>query len=731
MKLIQPFGTDAYEDPTKADPALNPNSPHIHVIANGDHVGHRDMLPMDTEEINPEDITHEAFGANGDQLYVYSDASVIDGGRKGTGAWHMKGDKIQRQTRIYPADRPLSSTRAELLTALKCLLTLRDKYTGKIRLALDNLSVVRKFNMINTDYPASYWGKDPDLWTSAHRLLCLEKDCKDIELVWVRGHADKIGKPLTDDQKENIKADKATNEAYALPEADGISGTHPSIAHFGSQEITIEIMGKPVTGPLNISIMDHICMELYQQYQDGKGHYNWSKGIDYGLRRRALRIAPFKSKPARMTDYRVTQHYNLFHGRHATLHVKARRLGLTSGQNCPWCHETDTTAHTITRCRKKEVAEARRQFLKEMQYTIMTAKNITLDTRKALSALYSCQQDGSMTTLSHTTDLEVTKVVNCIIKETAKTQEPLRPFYRSLWEMEATDRALAWFRRDWIYELTKIKGNTVDGAEALGANLIRTASKAHKIWTTRCRELHLHSSNDPVDYIEAAAQYDSELKRTKKVKMAISRHQFLDMNRHQRIALLQAWTQFPSAADSDIRAWITSGSLGKRMPFRRIILAPSVHKSGTTHRSSGLIKIHPQYRQSRIPSFFPYIQQGIISVESTLPTPSQHQEPQNSDMESIFIAEPRTSFIEVSGRSKRQKIQRETTVRRRLRNDVEYHSAINHNGIVYLDIAQEIILRKKRSKPGLSDTDKSVGELDPPKPPNLRVVRFRVHLRDT
>ena len=83
------------------------------------------------------------------------------------------------------------------------------------------------------------------------------------------------------------------------------------------------------------------------------------------------------------------------------------------------------------------------------------------------------------------------------------------------------------------------------------------------------------------------------------------------------------------------------------------------------------------------------------------------------------------------GGQKDKKIQRETTVRRRLRNDVEYHRAINHNGIVYLDIAQEIILRKKRSKPGLSDTDKSVGELDPPKPPNLRVVRFRVHLRDT
>jgi hypothetical protein len=432
-----------------------------------------------------------------------------------------------------------------------------------------------------------------------------------------------------------------------------------------------------------------------------------------------------------MTDYRATQHYNLFHGRHATLQVKARRLGLTSGQNCPWCHEADTTVHTITRCRKKEVAEVRRQFLKEMQYTIMSAKNITLATRKALSALYSCQQDGSMTTLSHTTDLEVTKVVDRIIKETGKTQEPLRPFYRSLWEMEAMDRALAWFRRDWIYELTKIRGNTVDGAEALGESLIRTASMAHKIWTTRCHVLHLHSSNDPVDCIEAAAQYDNELKRTKKVTMAISRHQFLVMNRQQRIALLQAWTQFPSAADSDIRAWITSGSLGKRTPFRRIILASSMHKSGTTLRSSGLINIPPQYRQSLIPSFFPHIQQGIIPVESTLPTPPQHQEPQNIDTESTSCTEPRTSFTVVSGRSKRQKIHRETTVRRRLRNDVEYHSAINHNGIIYLDIAQEIILRKKRSKPGLSDTDKSVGELDPPNPPNLRVVRFRVHLRDT
>ena len=50
--------------------------------------------------------------------------------------------------------------------------------------------------------------------------------------------------------------------------------------------------------------------------------------------------------------------------------------------------------------------------------------------------------------------------------------------------------------------------------------------------------------------------------------------------------------------------------------------------------------------------------------------------------------EPKTSLIMASGRSKRQKIQRETIERRRLRNDVEYHSAINHNGIIYLDIDQ-------------------------------------------
>ncbi len=58
------------------------------------------------------------------------------------------------------------------------------------------------------------------------------------------------------------------------------------------------------------------------------------------------------------------------------------------------------------------------------------------------------------------------------------------------------------------------------------------------------------------------------------------------------------------------------------------------------------------------------------------------------------------------GGQKDKKIHRKTAVRIRLRNDVEYHSAVNHNGIIYLDIAQEIILRKKRSKPGLSDTDK-------------------------
>jgi hypothetical protein len=41
---------------------------------------------------------------------------------------------------------------------------------------------------------------------------------------------------------------------------------------------------------------------------------------------------------------------------------------------------------------------------------------------------------------------------------------------------------------------------------------------------------------------------------------------------------------------------------------------------------------------------------------------------------------------------------------------------------------EAVDLNERQRKPGLSDTDKSVGELDPP---NLRVVRFSVHLRDT
>ena len=96
------------------------------------------------------------------------------------------------------------------------------------------------------------------------------------------------------------------------------------------------------------------------------------------------------------------------------------------------------------------------------------------------------------------------------------------------------DRLLAWIRKDWIYELTKIKGNTVAGAETLAISLIQTSFGAHAIWTARCRAIHDEDGNDPIDRIKAGTQYEQELNRTGKTQMPISLRNFLKEPNSQR-----------------------------------------------------------------------------------------------------------------------------------------------------------------------------------------------------
>ena len=180
------------------------------------------------------------------------------------------------------------------------------------------------------------------------------------------------------------------------------------------------------------------------------------------------------------------------------------------------------------------------KFLEKQRCAIATSK-LTLPTCKALSALYSIQKDGTMATLAYPSEHETKQVVDKIIKKCGRSQEPLHDFYCRLWEMDATDRALSWIRRDWIFELTKIPGNTVEAAEKLAIKLIQNSSLAHDMWRARCAAIRDLPEGDPVERRQATIQYETELRRIRRQTMPVPLELFLKKSWNQRQRLLQGW----------------------------------------------------------------------------------------------------------------------------------------------------------------------------------------------
>jgi ribonuclease HI len=533
---ISPFGADAYEDPSKCDHEMNPDTPHVH-IRTGHLRSSRDTYPITAADID--DVAFADSDTNDDHddqktLEIFSDASVIDGGRKGAGAWRVRGGSVSRGLRVYPVDRPLSSTRAELITALNCIIAVERAYKGKVRLFIDNKTVVDRLTGMDTTRKARFWGKDADLCCAAHNFLSHGTLKADYAFRWVESRVDtktdKFGKSRVPnpDELQNIAVDKEAAKAYTIPEENHDSPTrHLTISHARSQTATVQIMGRPVTGPLNEAIATHIRMELYHQYQHSRDHHHWSKDMDHTLRYNAHRAAPFKSKYSRTHGYRTTTNYRLFNDKYTTLGVKARRAGESVDQPCPWCPgETENTNHIITRCTQPTVVIARRSFLEKQRHAIATSK-LTMATCKALTALYSIQNDGTMVTLEYPSEHETKKVVDKIIEKCGPSQQPLHGFYCRLWEMDAADRALSWIRRDWIFELTKISGNTVEAAEKLAIKLIQNSSLAHDMWRARCTAIRDLPEGDPIERRQATIQYETELRRTRRQTMPVPLELFL------------------------------------------------------------------------------------------------------------------------------------------------------------------------------------------------------------
>ena len=658
---ISPFGADAYEDPSKCDHELNPDTPHVHTLTGGDLSRSRDTTPITVEDIETEAFTDSDTGDDRKTLDIFSDASVIDGGRKGAGAWRVRGGSVSRGLRVYPVDRPLSSTRAELITALNCIFSVRKAYYGKLRLFIDNKTVVDRLNGMDITRKARFWGKDADLWCCAHKFLCRGTRKADCTFRWVESHVDtktdKLGNPRVpnSDELQNIAVDKEAAKAYAIPEANHDSPTADlTMSHMNSQTATIRIMGQPVTGPLNEAMSTHIRMELYHQYQDSRGQHDWSKGLDHTLRYKAHRAAPFKSKHSRTHGHRTTTNYRLYNDKYTTLGVKARRAGETVEQPCPWClKDTENTAHIISRCRQPTVVQARRLFLNKQLYAIGRAK-LTKSTRKALSALYSTQRDGTMATLKYPSDTETTQIVNTIIEECGQSQEPLRDFYCRLWEMDATDRALSWIRRDWIFELTKVPGNTVEGAEDLAIKLIQNSSNAHEIWRARCAALRELPDGDPVERRQAMIQYETELRRTRRKTMPVPRDLFLKKSWHQRQRLLRGWTNLPSVEVTALRDWLNGTpspepdpppapqhqSAQTRNPPTPTNNAPPTPPLRRPTINKRLPQSTPNIDQHRITSFFTRTPQARAPPRPAVPPPPPQLFPENDSHRQPANARP-------------------------------------------------------------------------------------------
>ena len=210
-KLNPPYGVNAYEDPTKSSTEANSFSPHVHTQVNA--------LPRNLIVEISKEIPEEAFETDpsGEKtLIAYSDGSVKDNGRKGAGSWRVKGGSIQSTTREYPVSSPLTSTRTELMQVIRCLISLRTKWSGRIRITLDNKGVVSRFSKLKERAHKILRGEDGDLWNTLAQYTKGENSDETTTIRWVKGHADqdkgkykgKKYKDLTIDEKENIKVGK-------------------------------------------------------------------------------------------------------------------------------------------------------------------------------------------------------------------------------------------------------------------------------------------------------------------------------------------------------------------------------------------------------------------------------------------------------------------------------------------------------------------------------------------
>ena len=297
--------------------------------------------------------------------------------------------------------------------------------------------------------------------------------------------------------------------------------------------------------------------------------------------------------------------------------------------------------------------------------------------------------------------------------------------------MDATDRALSWIRRDWIFELTKIPGNTVEEAEKLAIKLIQNSYLAHDIWIARCAAIRDRPEGDPVERRQATTQYEAELRRTRRTAMPVSLEQFLNKSWHQRQRLLRGWINLPSVEVTALRNWVNSIPRPPPPPAPQQTPAPplnpptltnSVPPTPTTTRIT-INKTLPRTTapgNHKITAFFKRAPQASAPrrppPQPNLP-PSPPAIPRNRPTQPACKRKaPPTMPPSTEPKKRIKETYKEAQTRRSRRAEREYDQSTNHGKSINLQIMTQTPPRQRapRQTNGQPRTKLAVGEQVPP-----------------
>jgi hypothetical protein len=165
--------------------------------------------------------------------------------------------------------------------------------------------------------------------------------CKGIALSfhWVKGHADRIDRPLTRDERLNIEADIQADVIRA--QARGTIAARPNCPHWGIEAASLFIQGSKVTSDMNNQLISQVHDDNMRSLLMQKE--SWSiqifDAIDWNSSERTLRRL---SKNRQMNVVKLC---------HTYCHTDSRHVRFYRGERpCCFCQETKEDWRHILNC---------------------------------------------------------------------------------------------------------------------------------------------------------------------------------------------------------------------------------------------------------------------------------------------------------------------------------------------------------------------------------------------